>query len=301
MTTYANGQIPLSALTKLSTVGYLQKKHATIYELLRIGAYFAQNKWRLVPTDAVSAYRNREVQDRIFHERYDVRLFGSGPYGDVRWFKGSRYVRMRGASAATPGTSNHGRGTTIDISNIGGFEGVRYKWLASVSGWYGLNNVEGRSVKEPWHWTMTPESSKALSYAGKYHVIKRTQTYTQTGAKFKARDLNFNVTLIGAFVWDGSVWGVTKAFNLYRMSHLKKGSYVAPVKKETPGWFTVNVSALNGRSSTNTSSSKNIKFTRPRGFEIYAAKVVKDSKGGEWLLTNHGTYYLKKHTKAGKK
>lgn len=301
MATYQNGKIPTSVLTKLSTAGYLQKKHAAVYELLRIAAYFEQNKFYLAPTDSVSAYRPASVQERIFLERYEPRAAGRGPYGDVRWWRGSRYVRMRGASAAVPGTSNHGRGTTIDIAYVGGFTGTRYKWLDSVAAWYGLNNREGRSVNEPWHWTITPETSKALSYAGKYHVIKRTQTYNQTGGKFKVREVNFNVTLIGAIKRDGVLWGVTKAFNLYRMSHLKKGSYVPPVKKEVPGWFTVNVDALNGRSSTKTSSSKNIKFVRPRGFEIYAAKVVKDSKGAEWLVTNHGTYYAKTHTKAGKK
>lgn len=104
--------------------------------------------WLPELTDSVRPY---DVQVRIFLERYEQRAAGVGPYGDVRWWKGRRYVRVRGAAAAPPGTSRHGLGLAVDCSGLGGFMGRRYLELMSVQGEHGWSNDVGRSIGEAWH------------------------------------------------------------------------------------------------------------------------------------------------------
>lgn len=113
-------------------------------------AVLARYGWRPALTDS---YRPLAVQERIFRERYRVQWIGSGKYGDVRWWKGLRWVRVTGAAAAVPGTSNHGDGEAVDVTALGGFYATRYKQLASLAGDYGWDNHEGRSIGEAWHWT----------------------------------------------------------------------------------------------------------------------------------------------------
>lgn len=113
-------------------------------------AVLAAYGWRPALTDS---YRPLAVQERIFRERYRVQLLGRGKYGDVRWWKGLRWVRVTGAAAAVPGTSNHGGGSAVDVTALGGFYGQRYKQLASLAAQHGWDNREGRSIGEAWHWT----------------------------------------------------------------------------------------------------------------------------------------------------
>src|SRR5690606_30156675 len=63
--------------------------------------------------------RTISEQRKFFLQRYEPRSSGSGPYGDVRWYNGKRYVRVRGAAAAIPGTSNHGLGLAVDVVAFG--------------------------------------------------------------------------------------------------------------------------------------------------------------------------------------
>ena len=107
----------------------------------------------LVLTDS---YRPYAVQVQIFNERYDPASSGSGPFGDVRWWGGVRYVRMRGASAAVPGTSNHGLGVAVDVTGLGGFSGTTYARLAAVAPAHGWSNASGRTIDEAWHWEYSP-------------------------------------------------------------------------------------------------------------------------------------------------
>lgn len=157
---YANGQIPLSALTPLSGGGYLLEPVAAAFEELRIRAARAGHVVAL--TSVGDAYRSLERQIKVFRERYTILPFPEmGPYGDVRpWDSNGdgvkeRWVRVSGPSAAIPGTSNHGWGLAVDISGTGGFSGVLYRWLAANAPALGWSNTEGRSVNESWHWVHT--------------------------------------------------------------------------------------------------------------------------------------------------
>ncbi|MCB2412462.1 D-alanyl-D-alanine carboxypeptidase family protein [Demequina sp. TTPB684] len=69
-------------------------------------------------THITETHRPYVEQVRIFLERYTVQWFGNGPYGDVRWWKGKRYVRTSNRGmAAIPGTSIHGNGRAIDCND----------------------------------------------------------------------------------------------------------------------------------------------------------------------------------------
>ncbi|WP_370524002.1 D-alanyl-D-alanine carboxypeptidase family protein [Cellulomonas sp. APG4] len=108
--------------------------------------------WTPQITSAGDAYRSYEIQERIFRQRYTT----AGPTA-VDWvgksWRGARWYRLPiWAAAATPGTSNHGRGVAVDITGLGGFAGTRYRQLAAVAAEHGWDNNEGRAIAEAWHW-----------------------------------------------------------------------------------------------------------------------------------------------------
>lgn len=147
---HVNGAIAASALTPLSVGGHLLAAPAAAFEEWRRRA--AAAGWVLTITSVADAYRALAVQERVFLQRYIPQATGGGIYGDVRWYRGVRYVRRHGASAAIPGTSNHGRGLAVDIANAGPFGGKFHNWMLATGPALGWSNTEGRSVGEPWHW-----------------------------------------------------------------------------------------------------------------------------------------------------
>jgi len=124
--------------------------------------------WRPAPSGPSDAYRELAVQIATFLDRYVPAKTGGGYHGDVRWWNGVRYVRLRyrrsdgrpAAAAAVPGTSNHGKGRAVDVTGLGGFTGARYAQFASVFVPLGWSNAEGRAVNEAWHWVdlQSPET-----------------------------------------------------------------------------------------------------------------------------------------------
>ena len=150
---FTNGQFPTGATVALATAPgqRLVAGAAENWDALA-RAVQARYGWMPYLTDS---YRPYAVQERIFRERYRVMWSGSGPFGDVRYWQGVRWVRVTGAAAAVPGTSNHGWGKAVDCSGLGGFGGPRFAQLASLAPAYGFTNTEGRSVGEAWHWVFT--------------------------------------------------------------------------------------------------------------------------------------------------
>lgn len=160
---YANGKIPLSALTKMSTNLYARADAAASYE--RMAKEFNKVYGPMLMTDA---YRSYELQVKIFTERYDIRWIGRGPYGDVRWWNGKRYVRMRNAAAAVPGTSNHGIGVAVDFASgiNSSFSSPQHNWMKAHAGRFGWSNAAGRTINEPWHWEYNPVNDSLIGTGG---------------------------------------------------------------------------------------------------------------------------------------
>lgn len=148
----SNGQLPSSSLVKLSVPGSMLADAAASFERMK-----RQLPW-LTTTSAADAYRSLAQQKTVFLARY--RKGAKSPWGDYRKYLGATYGRFTGASAAVPGTSNHGLGRTADFSGLGGFNGARYKALAAIAGGHGWSNTEGRQVGEAWHWTYNPANDR---------------------------------------------------------------------------------------------------------------------------------------------
>lgn len=114
---------------------------------------------------ATQGYRTLAEQVQIFLARYTPQALGLGPFGDARWWNGRRYVRTSGASAAPPGTSNHGLGQAVDwdMSQPGALA-----WLTAHGASYGWARpawtFQSPTV-EPWHWeaVLVPMSGGATS------------------------------------------------------------------------------------------------------------------------------------------
>lgn len=150
---YANGKIPYSAMTALSTGGHLLAAAAAAFEVWRIQA--ARAGYDLRPTSSSDTFRPYDVQERIFRDRYRAGNFRgqAGFTTDVRTWNGQPWTRRAGtAAAAVPGTSNHGKALAVDIKNAGAFGGPFHAWMSRTGPALGWSNTEGRSVNEPWHW-----------------------------------------------------------------------------------------------------------------------------------------------------
>jgi hypothetical protein len=165
---YPNGQIPESALVPISgrAGAHLLAGPAASWER-GCAEVHRRYGWRPAPSGPGDAYRVLALQITTFLDRYAPAKTGGGHWGDVRWWNGVRYVRLRyrrsdgqlAAAAAVPGTSNHGKARAVDVRDLGGFAGRRYAQFGSVFIPLGWSNAEGRSVNEPWHWVdlLSPE------------------------------------------------------------------------------------------------------------------------------------------------
>lgn len=105
-----------------------------------------------------SGIRTYEGQKSLFLSRYRVQWVGNGPYGDVRWWNGLRYVRHSGeGTVAQPGTSNHETGRSLDLRDSGSDAGVAASFFAPRNVWLSQNchrwgfTHTGKNFGEPWH------------------------------------------------------------------------------------------------------------------------------------------------------
>lgn len=135
-------------MSALSVGGALLPAAASNFELWR--AHAARDGYNLTITSAADAFRTYEIQERIFRERYTTTYLPGRP--TKRWNGVTYWLKPGKATAAVPGTSNHGKGLAVDIRNAGSFSGPFYKWMAETGPSYGWSNTEGRSIGEPWHW-----------------------------------------------------------------------------------------------------------------------------------------------------
>jgi len=139
-------------LVNLSTPGRLEAPAAEGYERAIFALWLALD-FDAGTTDSWQAARTYAEQVSIFLARYTPQAEGVGPYGDVRWFNGTRYVRTSDlGAAAIPGTSNHGTGYACDFQNLGNYATARWKAADPILRDNGWSNAEGKSVGEPWHW-----------------------------------------------------------------------------------------------------------------------------------------------------
>lgn len=107
----------------------------------------------LKTTSLVDSYRPYAVQERTFLDRYTTTPNGSTP---KHWRGQNWYLKPGYASAAVPGTSNHGWALAVDIGEEkdgdAGTESIddpTVAWLVEHAAEFGFS---AEIQSEPWHW-----------------------------------------------------------------------------------------------------------------------------------------------------
>ena len=168
---YSNGSVPSALLAEIEPKG----KHGSSNQAHAFLRRDAADAWNRAAAEVKAETgitltvrgwnRTLAEQEKYFFERYERRAFPySGPFNDVRWYKGRRYVRMRGAAAAIPGNSNHGWGLAVDIEDfgsVGQWNNPRYLKAWPILRKHGWTETEGRGrIQEPWHKVYDPAQDR---------------------------------------------------------------------------------------------------------------------------------------------
>lgn len=108
------------------------------------------------PEGITDAGRTLQEQIAVFTSRYRVQWIGTGPFNDVRWWNGLRYVRFQGAAVAVPGsvTARHTFGRALDL------HGATKTWVRANGARYGWLKDQVRN--EDWHMEYVPSSDVVL-------------------------------------------------------------------------------------------------------------------------------------------
>lgn len=156
----ANGRIPTSNLSKLPK-SWSNKNEQ---EYLRKDAYYSLSRAlsRAVAESGENfsvwdAYRSMSEQVKLLKRNYYA-VSGGRRSGD-RSYGGVTYRRRSGRPAtASPGYSNHGTGTAIDIHSSG-----IQKWFQTKGRSYGWTWDEGKRLGESWHFVYNPSLDRMKS------------------------------------------------------------------------------------------------------------------------------------------
>lgn len=132
---YPNGEIPLAALCELKTAPGLYLRGDAAFAFDQMSRAYAKAFRR--PIAVTDAYRDLATQIRLKQEK--------------------------GKWAATPGTSNHGWGTAVDLGGgINSFGTAQRAWMVRNARKFGWISPEwaqpGKATPEPWHWEFTGRS-----------------------------------------------------------------------------------------------------------------------------------------------
>lgn len=149
---YQNGQIPETALVRLSAGGLARAETARRYEALAVA----------------------------FKERFDIQLAVTDAYRPLAAQQAAwlRYQKEGSPLAARPGTSNHGWGRAIDFgSGVASASSPQFVWMTENAPAYGWVAAGMRtstqapaytgtgvifSQPEPWHWEDTGTVTASL-------------------------------------------------------------------------------------------------------------------------------------------
>lgn len=170
MTTWLNGEIPIDAMRPVRAL-----RGQTAYLLPgaaeSINRVFARCEAEygisLYVVSAGDAFRSYDRQATVFTQRY--RPYPSTVYQRGRWivdrrvWNGTAYYRYTGAAAAVPGTSNHGKGITVDLTPAPWFDTTQYDQIERVLMDEGWSDLEGRTVSEPWHKNYTRDAQAVVN------------------------------------------------------------------------------------------------------------------------------------------
>jgi hypothetical protein len=145
----SNGQLPASLLTDVVGGGKLHHLCARAWKALVADAWESV-KLPLTYTYG-GTYRSYAQQETLFRSRYDPSGTGGGckTWNGVRWCKKS----SRLATAAVPGTSNHGWGLAVDSA-----------WDKDLSNGIGPNDAAAITSHPGWQWLLANAERYGFSW-----------------------------------------------------------------------------------------------------------------------------------------
>ena len=220
-----NGTLTSSELA--SVYGGHRLRYDAAVSWLRLCNYFGR------PIILTDSYRTLAVQERIFLERYLPQTTGGGYYGDSKTYRGVRYVRRRGtATAAVPGTSNHGTGLAVDVGDgVNKGSGEVWDWLKRYAGMFGWFNPEWAKLEnyyEPWHWEYNPakDTKRNEPLEG---AVTGTREWDEMASKEEIRQVFQEVlgsTDIAGAVWTRDLGGQGKAEDItwYMLAEIRNNT-----------------------------------------------------------------------------
>lgn len=138
---WENGRLPDSIL-RPCIGGRLVVPAAIAWDRMVYAA--AADGVRLAPASEYDTYRPYEIQEQIFRQRYTTTWM---PLTESKIWLGRRwYKRPFVATAAAPGTSNHGLGLAVDVAEVE--VAGRLSWLEQNAEAHGFSH---ELYSEPWH------------------------------------------------------------------------------------------------------------------------------------------------------
>ncbi|MDR6867695.1 hypothetical protein J2Y69_002299 [Microbacterium resistens] len=183
-----------------------------------------------------SGTRTHQEQIGIFLSTYRAQASGDGPFGDVRWWQGVRYVRYDpSGTAAQPGTSLHESDRALDLRDSGEDAGVasggnpRADWLrANAERWGFAPN--GYGFGEPWHYEYQLDPWEIPDWAAGKIPATPTKTIHPYEEEDTMPDSMFAV-VDGVPSWCWLNWGTGTLFAVHTQEEADWiGGYMGSVK-----------------------------------------------------------------------
>ena len=162
-----NGQLPGHMLVKVEMAGADARCHPEFARALRALIHDCKAATGADLT-TIGHYRSLERQIELLKERYVRAPSGS------RFWDGSWWRKVSGATVATPGTSDHGWGLAIDGAvwdarrgeAIGIAESAAWPFIRAHLTDYGLCWAWQDEDEEPWHWHLFQIGAPAVVGGG---------------------------------------------------------------------------------------------------------------------------------------
>lgn len=149
---YPNGEIPQDKLIQVGKSGYLWNNAARSFLAMQaaaatVGIYLTYTYG--------GCFRSYKGQKSLFLSRYIPKFVAGKTYAFFKRWQGKKWYKLLGmATAAVPGTSNHGRAIAIDLAlgtspdNAVPLNDKALKWLLKNAHLYGFS---WELQSEPWH------------------------------------------------------------------------------------------------------------------------------------------------------
>jgi hypothetical protein len=177
-----NGLLPLEILHVLADLPNVTLIGPAMRSWLALSAAANQASHVLHTTGNMDSYRSLAAQETLFRARYTMTR-PAGATESKTWLGHTWWLRPGMATAAVPGTSNHGWGLAVDVANA---SGALLAWLVANAWTYGWS---WELQSEPWHIRYCPGDTipqAVLAYEQRTADVPDFNTAQKIDAVFNA-------------------------------------------------------------------------------------------------------------------